>query len=111
VSRETRRFASRLERQETDGLRVTAASSVVAQTREIPAIARQLDVQIVFDGTVRQNKNQLRIMSRIVNAGGFQLWSERFETEQVPMGLSNFLKKSYPCWSAVSAHAQSLSGK
>jgi TolB-like protein len=77
----------------TDGFRVTAASSVVVQTRDIPAIARQLDVQIVFDGTVRQNKKQLRIMSRIINADGFQIWSERFETEADPHGLFKLSEK------------------
>jgi TolB-like protein len=77
----------------TDGLRVTAASSVVAQSRDIPAIARKLDVQIVFDGTVRQNQNQLRVMSRIINADGFQIWSERFETEADPHGLFKLSEK------------------
>ena len=71
----------------TDGLRVTAASSVAAQPRDIPAIAQKLDVQIVFDGTVRQNQNQLRVISGIINADGFQIWSERFETEADPHGL------------------------
>ena len=71
----------------TEGLRVTAASSVVAQPRDIPAIARKLDVQIVFDGTVRQDQNQLLVMSRIINADGFQIWSERFETEADHYGL------------------------
>jgi TolB-like protein len=77
----------------TDGLRVTAASSVVAQPLDIPAIARKLDVQIVFDGTVRQNQNQLRVMSRIINADGFQIWSERFETEADPHGLFKLSEK------------------
>jgi len=77
----------------TDGLRVTAASSVVAEPRDIPAIARKLDVQIVFDGTVRQNQNQLRVMSRIINADGFQLLSERFETEADPDGLFKLSEK------------------
>ena len=77
----------------TDGLRVTASSSVVAQPRDIPAIARTLDVQIVFDGTVRQYKNELRVMSRIINADGFQLWSERFETEADPDGLFKLSEK------------------
>ncbi len=77
----------------TDGLRVTAASSVVAQPRDIPAIAQKLDVQIVFDGTVRQNQNQLRVMSRIINADGFQIWSERFEAEADPHGLFKLSEK------------------
>ena len=77
----------------SDGLRVTAASSVVAQPRDIPAIARNLDVQVVFEGTVRQNQNQLRVMSRIINADGFQIWSERLETEADPHGLFKLSEK------------------
>src|SRR6266699_6119864 len=69
----------------TDGLRVTAASSVaplVAQALDVPSLARKLDVQIVVEGAVREDNNLLRITSRVVNpADGFQIWSERFETE------------------------------
>jgi TolB-like protein len=75
----------------TDGLRVTAASSVaplVAQALDVPSLARKLDVQIVVEGAVREDNNQLRIMSRVVNAAdGFQIWSERFETEPDPQNL------------------------
>ena len=75
----------------TDGLRVTAASSVaplVAQALDVPSLARRLDVQIVFEGTVRQDNNLLRITSRVVNAAdGFQIWSERFEREPDPQNL------------------------
>ena len=69
----------------TDGFRVTAASSVaplLAQALDTPSLARKLDVQIVFEGTVREHDKLLRIMFRVVNAAdGFQIWSERFETE------------------------------
>ena len=69
----------------TDGLRVTAASSVaplVAQALDVPSIARKLDVQIVVEGAVREDNSLLRITSRVVNAAdGFQIWSERFESE------------------------------
>ena len=75
----------------TDGLRVAAASSVaplVAQALDVPSLARKLDVQIVFEGTVREDNNLLRITSRVVNAAdGFQIWSERFETAPDPQGL------------------------
>ena len=74
----------------TDGLRVTAASSVaplITQDLDLPSLARKLDVQIVFEGTVHEDNNQLRITSRVVNADGFQIWSERFETESDPQGL------------------------
>jgi len=37
--------------------------------------------QIVFEGTVREDNNQLRITSRVVSADGFLIWSERFETD------------------------------
>jgi len=77
----------------TDGLRVTAASLVAAQPRDIPEIARKLDDKIVFDGTVHQNKNKLLVMSRIINADGFQLWSERFETEADPHGVFKLSEK------------------
>jgi TolB-like protein/tetratricopeptide (TPR) repeat protein len=50
----------------TEGLRVTTARS---------------DVQMVFEGTVREENNQLRITSSVVNADGFQIWSERFDTK------------------------------
>jgi TolB-like protein len=67
----------------TEGFRVSAASSIaplVAQALGLPSVASKLDVQIVFEGTVRENNNQLHITSRVVNADGFLIWSERFET-------------------------------
>ena len=76
----------------TDGIRVTAASSVaplVAKAIDIRSLAQKLDVQIVFEGTVRQDNNVLRITSRVVDpADGFQIWSERIETEPDLEGLS-----------------------
>jgi TolB-like protein len=75
-----------------DGVRVTAASSVaplVAKGMDVRSLARKLDVQIVFEGTVRQDNNLLHITSRIVNAAdGFQIWSEQVDTEPDPHGLS-----------------------
>ena len=69
----------------TDGFRVIAASSMaplVAQGLDVPSLARKLDVQIVVEGTVREDNNQLRITSRVVNAAdGFHIWSERLEIE------------------------------
>jgi TolB-like protein len=69
----------------TDGIRVTAASSVaplIAKAMDIRSLARKLDVQIVFEGTVRHDNNLLRITSWVVDpADGFQIWSERIETE------------------------------
>jgi TolB-like protein len=68
----------------TEGFRVSAASAMaplVAQALDLPSVARKLDAQIVFEGTVREDNNQLHITSRVVNADGFLIWSERFETE------------------------------
>lgn len=68
----------------TEGFRVSAVSSIaplVAQALDLPSVARKLDAQIVFEGIVREDDNQLHITSRVVNADGFLIWSERFETE------------------------------
>jgi TolB-like protein len=76
----------------TDGIRVTAASSVaplVAKAMDIRSLARKLGVQIVFEGTVRHDNNLLRITSRVVDpSDGFQIWSERIETEPDLQDLS-----------------------
>jgi TolB-like protein len=66
----------------TDGLRVTAERSVVpliAQGLDLPALAQRLNLQIIFEGTVREHNNELRITCNAVNADGFQIWSERFQ--------------------------------
>ena len=68
----------------TQGFRVSAASSIaplVAQALDLPSVARKLDAQIVFEGVVREDNNQLHITARVVYADGFLIWSERFETE------------------------------
>jgi TolB-like protein/Tfp pilus assembly protein PilF len=68
----------------TEGCRVVAASSMAqlgAQASDIPALAQKLGVQIVFEGTVREEGSRVRVTSRIVNADGFQLWSQRFDAE------------------------------
>src|ERR1700761_1594530 len=76
----------------TDGIRVTAASAIaplVAKAIDIRSLARTLDVQIVFEGTVRHNNKQLRITSRAIDpADGFQIWSERIETAEDLQDLS-----------------------
>ena len=80
----------------TEGLHVTTASSVgplVAQALDIPSLARKLDVHILFEGTVREDNNQLRVSVRVVNADGFQILSERFETESDPQGVFKVSEK------------------
>jgi TolB-like protein len=80
----------------TEGLHVTTASSVgplVAQALDIPSLARKLDVHIVFEGTVREDNNQLRVSVRVVNADGFHILSERFETKSDPQGVFKVSEK------------------
>jgi TolB-like protein/Tfp pilus assembly protein PilF len=67
-----------------DGCRVIAASSMMqlgSLAHDIPALADKLGVQFVFEGTVREEGNRVRVTARLVNADGFQLWSQRFEAE------------------------------
>ena len=80
----------------TEGLHVTSASSVgplVAQALDVPSLARKLDVHIVFEGTVREYNNRLHVSVRVVNADGFQILSERFETESDLHGFFTVSKK------------------
>jgi hypothetical protein len=62
----------------TEGVRVTSASSVAqlsAQAFDVPALAQKLGVQIVFEGTVREENRRIRVTARVVNSNGFQIWS------------------------------------
>jgi TolB-like protein len=69
---------------------VSSVAPIVAKAIDMRSLARQLDVQIIFEGTVRQDNNLLRITCRVVNAAdGFQIWSERVGTELDIHGLSN----------------------
>ena len=80
----------------TEGLHVTSASSVgplVAHALDIPSLARKLDVHIVFEGTVREDDNRVRVSVRVVNADGFQILSERFETESDPHSVFKVSEK------------------
>jgi TolB-like protein len=80
----------------TEGFQVTAAGSLgplAAQALDIPSLARKLDVHVVFEGTVRENNNQLRVAVRVVNADGFHILSERFETESDTQGTFKVSEK------------------
>ncbi len=67
------------------GLRVAARSSCFAfkGRREDPrAVGERLGVAAVLEGTVRRAGARLRITVQLVDvAGGFQLWSERYDRE------------------------------
>jgi TolB-like protein len=74
----------------TEGIKVASATSVAklaALPRDIPSLARELGVQFVIEGSVRADNNRLRITSRVLNSDGFQLNSQRFETEVNPESI------------------------
>lgn len=79
-----------------EGFHVTSASSVGlpgTQALDIPSLARKLDVHILFRGMVREENNQLRVSIRVVNADGFHILSERFETEADPQAVFKVSEK------------------
>jgi serine/threonine-protein kinase len=67
----------------TRGLRVQARGAVMrfkAGDRDPREVGRQLDVQVVVDGSVRKVGGKLRVNARLVSvADGFQLWAKRFD--------------------------------
>lgn len=68
----------------SEGINVVSATSVAkcsTMPRDIPSLARELGVQFIIEGSVRGDNNRLRITSSVLNADGFQLNSQRFETE------------------------------
>jgi TolB-like protein len=44
----------------------------------VPEIASALGVDVVLQGSVRNDNDQIRIVIEISNAGGFVMWSDRF---------------------------------
>ena len=73
-----------------EGCRIVAASSIAqlgAQLLNIPTLAQELGVQIVFEGSVRVEGSRVRVTSRMVSADGFQLWSQRFDAEADPSAI------------------------
>jgi TolB-like protein len=68
----------------TDGIRVIAGASLPQGfdvPYDIPALSRKLAVNNIIEGTVREDRNRLRITIRVLGADGFQVSSHRFETE------------------------------
>ncbi len=67
----------------TPGLRVRPRGVVMAMkgtSRDPREMGRELDVQVVVDGTVRTMGDALRVSARVLSvADGFQLWARRFE--------------------------------
>ena len=65
------------------GLRVRSRGAVMrfkGAERDPREVGRELDVQVVADGSVRRTGDQLRVSVRLVSvADGFQIWAKRFD--------------------------------
>ena len=60
----------------------SASFGFKGKTIDPRAIAEQLQVRTLLEGTVRRDGNRVRISAQLVNAvDGYQLWSDRFEHE------------------------------
>ena len=80
----------------TEGVRVTSACSEGpdgSSPMGVCSLVKTLDAHIVFEGTVGEDDNQLRVTTRIVNSEGLRIWSERFETDRDPRQLFNISAK------------------
>ena len=68
-----------------DGLHVTSRTSVFAfkgENRDIREIGNRLNVRTVLEGSVRREKNRVRITAQLIKADdGFHLWSETYDYE------------------------------
>ncbi len=69
----------------TPELRVAARTSSFAfkgQQKEIPDIARELEVRMVLEGSVRRQGDRVRITAQLIDAQkGFHLWSQTYDRE------------------------------
>jgi TolB-like protein len=69
----------------TPGLRVAARTSSFAfkdSAREISQIARELNVRLVLEGSVRKQGERVRVTAQLIDASsGFHLWSQSFDRE------------------------------
>lgn len=68
-----------------EGLRVASRTSSHAfkgRNADVRTIARELNVRTVLEGSVQRSADRLRVSARLVDAAeGFQLWSERWDSE------------------------------
>ncbi len=65
-------------------LKVAARTSSFLFTEakaDIPAIARELEVQTILEGSVRRDNNKIRVLAQLVDSSGFHLWSASFDRE------------------------------
>ena len=70
---------------QTPELRVAARTSSFSfkgQSKEVPAIARELEVRMVLEGSVRKQGERVRITAQLIDAStGFHVWSQTYDRE------------------------------
>jgi TolB-like protein len=79
-----------------DGCRITTialVSQLPPVVPDIPSLARKLGVDLIFEGTVRKENRKVRITGRILDSDGFQLWSQRLESESDRHDLFNIAEQ------------------
>ncbi|MDQ6861847.1 MAG: adenylyl cyclase, partial [Verrucomicrobiota bacterium] len=58
----------------------TSSFSFKGKTLEVPEIARDLNVRMVLEGSVRKQGDRVRITAQLIDAkNGFHVWSETFD--------------------------------
>ena len=70
---------------QVDALRVTARTSSFSfkgKDADIATIARQLNVAVILEGSVRRSGNKVRITAQLVNGvNGFHTWSQDYDRD------------------------------
>jgi TolB-like protein len=68
-----------------EGVKVAARTSSFSfkgNTKEIPDIARELEVRMVLEGSVRKQGERVRITAQLIDASkGFHVWSQTYDRE------------------------------
>ena len=59
----------------------TSSEAVLSQGLDIPGIATRLGVEYVLEGSLTMMANRLRVDVVLLDEGGTEMWSERFERE------------------------------
>ena len=69
----------------TPDLHVAARTSSFAfkgKTKEVPAIARELNVRMVLEGSVRKQDDRVRITAQLIDAKtGYHVWSQTYDRQ------------------------------
>ena len=70
---------------QTQGLKVAARTSSFSykgKSKEVPDIARELEVRMVLEGSVRKQGEKVRITAQLIDAAqGFHLWSKTYDRD------------------------------